>query len=473
MGHRVCGILAAGILVFSLGAAAELTPLEELGRVIFFDDNLSTPHGQACAACHAPEVGFTGPISDINAHGGVYPGAVHVRFGNRKPPAAAYNVLGPDFHYDEIEGLYVGGQFWDGRALNAVEQAKGPFLNPLEQNNPHAKQVIVKIRNSDYAVFFQEVFGWGSLMDVEAAYQHVAEAIAAYERSEEVSSFTSKYDAYLAGLASLTEAEMSGLALFEGQGNCAACHISQPGPNGEPPLFTDFTYDNLGSPKNPENPFYGMPPHFNPDGEAWIDYGLGGVLGLPEEMGKMKVPTLRNVAKVPYEGFVQCYLHNGVFKSLYEVVDFYNTRDVGSWPPPEVPENVNHDELGNLGLSEQDVDDIVAFMGTLTDGYLPEPGPRPLVLQAPNAGTGLANPFLAGGEIRFVLPEPSAVQADIFDVSGRRVRSLISGVMCPAGPNGRAWDGTGDDGMKLVSGTYFYRIEAGSHRETRRLLLLR
>ena len=473
MKRRMCWMLAMGTLAFGFVASAELTPIEELGRLIFFDDNLSTPHGQACAACHGPEAGFAGPISEINAHGAVYPGAVHVRFGNRKPPAAGYNVFAPDFHYDEIEGLYVGGQFWDGRALNAIEQAKGPFLNPLEQNNPHDKQVIVKIRNSEYAVFFQEVFGWGSLRDVEEAYQHVAEAIAAYEMSEEVSAFTSKYDAYLAGMADLTEAEMRGLALFEGQGNCAACHISQPGPNGEPPLFTDFTYDNLGTPKNPENPFYQMPPHWNPDGENWIDYGLGEVLGLPEEMGKMKVPTLRNVAQLPYPEFVQCYMHNGVFKSLHEVVDFYNTRDVGSWPPPEVPENVNHDELGNLGLTDQDVDDIVAFMGTLTDGYLPEPGRRPLAMGAPRTSARPTGAFLAGGEIRFVLSEPRVVRAGIFDVTGRQVRRLIAGEMCPAGPNARAWDGTGDNGLPLVSGTYFYRIEAGPYREARRLLLLR
>ena len=166
-------------------------------------------------------------------------------------------------------------------------------------------------------------------------------------------------------------------------------------------------------------------------------------------------------------------MHNGVFKSLHEVVDFYNTRDVGSWPPPEVPENVNHDELGNLGLTDQDVDDIVAFMGTLTDGYLPEPGRRPLAMGAPRTSARPTGAFLAGGEIRFVLSEPRVVRAGIFDVTGRQVRRLIAGEMCPAGPNARAWDGTGDNGLPLVSGTYFYRIEAGPYREARRLLLLR
>ncbi len=149
------------------------------------------------------------------------------------------------------------------------------------------------------------------------------------------------------------------MALFNGKGKCGLCHLSEPGPDGEPPLFTDFTYDNLGVPKNPANPFYGMPKKWNPDGPNWIDQGLGGFLKSAgyspdvygSELGKHKVPTLRNVDKRPSKGFVKAYGHNGFFKSLEEIVHFYNTRDVEAWPPPEVADNVNTGELGDLGLT--------------------------------------------------------------------------------------------------------------------------
>jgi cytochrome c peroxidase len=201
----------------------------------------------------------------------------------------------------------------------------------------------------------------------------LARSIAAYERSPEVNPFSSKYDAYLAGQADLTEQEAWGLELFEGKGMCSACHLSE----GTRPLFTDFTYDNLGVPKNPANPFYTMPRHWNPDGMNWIDYGLGAFLKnmgegpdvYEPELGKHKVPTLRNVDLRPYPEFVKAFGHNGFFKSLEEIVHFYNTRDVEPWPEPEVPMNVNTDELGNLGLTLNEEAAIVAFMKTLSDGY--------------------------------------------------------------------------------------------------------
>jgi cytochrome c peroxidase len=189
--------------------------------------------------------------------------------------------------------------------------------------------------------------------------------------------------------------------LFNGKGMCNACHLSEPGPNDEPPLFTDFTYDNLGVPKNPENPFYRMDTvllddnsPINPDGIDWVDPGLGGFLATrpewsdraAENMGKHKVPTLRNVDRRFGDGFPKAYAHNGYFKSLKTIVHFYNTRDVkpvcanseftsekdalaeDCWPAPEVPANVNTDELGDLGLTAEEEDAIVAFLTTLSDG---------------------------------------------------------------------------------------------------------
>jgi cytochrome c peroxidase len=366
----------------------ELSPIEELGKYLLFDTNLSTPPGQSCAACHAPEVGFSGPDSNINDTTVAYPGAVHTRFGNRKPPTAAYGGDSPVLYYDEGEGVWIGGMFWDGRATGwtlgdpLAEQAQGPFLNQLEQNNPNARHVILKIKKSEYAGLFKQVWGPGSLNwtnDVAGTYEKIARSIAAYERSAEVNPFTSKYDYYLKGMATLSAQETWGLELFNGTGKCALCHISEAGPGGEPPLFTDFTYDNLGIPKNPDNPFYTMPRRWNPDGMNWVDYGLGGFLkkagSAPDvyepELGKHKVPTLRNVDLRPYPDFIKAFGHNGYFKSLEEIVHFYNTRDIEMWPEPEVPGTINTDELGNLGLTSEEEAAIVAFMKTLSDGYIP------------------------------------------------------------------------------------------------------
>jgi cytochrome c peroxidase len=193
----------------------------------------------------------------------------------------------------------------------------------------------------------------------------MADAIAAYERTPEVSPFDSKYDYWLRGEADLSEQERRGLRIFEAEdkGTCAACHPSRPGKDGSPPLFTDFTYDNLGVPPNPENPFYLLPARLNPAGFAFVDLGLGAVVKDPAHNGKFRVPTLRNVAVTPP------YMHNGVFKTLFQVVAFYNTRDVARWPSPEVAQNVNKEELGNLRLTNQELEDIVAFLQTLTDGW--------------------------------------------------------------------------------------------------------
>jgi cytochrome c peroxidase len=370
-----------------------LTPMEQLGKHLFFDQNLSTPAGQACASCHAPETGFTGPNSAVNEATGAYPGAVHTRFGNRKPPGAAYAGDSPVLYLDEEEGIFVGGMFWDARATGwelgdpLAEQARGPFLNPLEQNTPGKHQLVLKVALSDYAHLYEVVFGplpksrqpsmasvggpSAFLKNVDEVYDNLALSIAAYERSVEVNPFTSKFDYFMAGMVELTPLEAWGMELFEGDAQCAACHPA--------PLFTDFTYDNLGLPRNLDNPFYDMPRKWNPDGGAWIDPGLGGFLATvpawahlaEENLGKHKVPTLRNIDLRPTPDFVKAFGHNGVFKSLEEIVHFYNTRDVLPWPEPEVPINVNTDELGDLGLTPEEEEAIIAFLKTLSDGFVP------------------------------------------------------------------------------------------------------
>lgn len=377
--------LALVLLTAGSGLTQTLTPLEQLGKSIFFDQNLSINHNQSCASCHAPEAGWTGPDSAVNAAEAVYEGSIPGRFGNRKPPSAAYATQSPIFHLTK-KGLFVGGNFWDGRATGeklgnpAADQAQGPFLNPVEQALDSAEEVVARVVSAAYPVTYAEVFGPYD-GDVDKAFNNIALAIAAYEASPEVNAFTSKFDFWRRGQAVLTPQEARGFALFQGKGKCAKCHPSK----GPKPLFTDFTYDNLGIPRNPDNPFYENS-EFNPDGYDWVDEGLGGFLATRADYnsyadanrGKHKVPTLRNVDKRPYSGFVKAYGHNGYFKSLEEIVHFYNTRDVPGagwngqpWPPPEVPENVNTAELGNLGLTPAEEAAIVAFLKTLSDGYQP------------------------------------------------------------------------------------------------------
>jgi len=228
--------------------------------------------------------------------------------------------------------------------------------------------------------------GTNACSDVNKAYENIARSIAAYERSGEVTQFTSKYDWYLKGQAKLTPKEAQGLALFNGKGKCAPCHLSVGLQDPKRPIFTNFTFDNPGVPKNLLNPFY-YNFAFNPQNVHWVDLGLGGFLNDPTQYGKQQVPTLRNVGKKPSPGFVKAYSHNGYFKSLDAIVHFYNTRDVlptcsdplaigddpgvNCWPAPEVSENVNRTEVGNLGLTVEEEGAIVAFLKTLSDGWSP------------------------------------------------------------------------------------------------------
>ncbi len=231
-------------------------------------------------------------------------------------------------------------------------------------------------------------------------YDNIGLSVAAYEGSKEINQFTSKYDDYLQGKAQLTDQERKGLDLFEAptKGNCATCHLVDRGPGGIAALFTDFKYHNIGVPRNPENGFYNDAPLYNPEGRNFVDPGLGHTLenaevyNLPPEYkqyadtnyGKMKTATLRNVDRRPSPDFVKAYMHDGYFKSLKSVVHFYNTRDVlpkcadpftkesdalaqNCWPVPENPANLDTTNVGHLGLTDQEENQIVAFLKTLSD----------------------------------------------------------------------------------------------------------
>ena len=365
-------LIILSMLALSGQVQAKLPPGEkirdakvELGRQIFMDNTLSEPAGQACASCHQPSQAFADPGKIVS------PGANPALFGNRNAPSISYARFIPPRHFSVKDQTWIGGQFLDGRANTLRAQAKGTFLNPLEMGNASAAAVMQKILSRPYADQFIQLYGWRVRSNDNAGLNAIADALATYEKyGNEFAQFSSKYDAYLRGEVQLTDEELRGLTVFEDEkkGNCAACHPNRPGKDNKPPLFTDFSYDNLGVPVNPSLPFFQMSAQYNPEGNNFRDQGLGKIVKRypGRELGKFKVPTLRNINRTAP------YMHNGVFTTLREVVEFYNTRDIDShWGEPEVPDNVNREELGNLKLTESEVDDLVAFLKTLDDSYSP------------------------------------------------------------------------------------------------------
>jgi cytochrome c peroxidase len=429
-------------------AATTLDPqgqMRTLGKLLLFDKRLSVRENEACSFCHMPSTGFTGPISSLNLTTVSYPGSVRARFSNRKPQSYMYAPFAPVLHYNPLQGDFVGGNFWDMRASGhrlqnpSAEQAQGPPTNPVEMGLPDAACVAYRLSQAPYRKLFETVWGGDSFLvrwpaDVEhvcatpgpppandqypvhlssedrarvdRVYDGFGLAIAAYELSPEVSPFTAKFDYVQADKERFTTEEAAGYQLFRGKARCNECH--RDGGPGEEPLFTDFTASNLGVPRNPGLQFYyeSVPDSSgyaaNPTGLEAADPGVGGFLlrlkslsgqlnpdsawmkRAPDFQGKFQVPTLRNVDMRPTPDFVKAYMHNGYFKSLKEVVHFYNTRDalprcqtgepgetVRCWPAPEDSTNLNRRELGDLKLTEQEEDAIVAFLGTLTDGYKP------------------------------------------------------------------------------------------------------
>ncbi|MBS0617230.1 MAG: c-type cytochrome [Spirochaetes bacterium] len=359
-------LIGIGVLSLLAAACEQQTPLidqqkADLGSLLFFDTMLSEPQGnQSCASCHTPSAGFAAPQGIMT--GGVAHGATPTLFGNRNPPTLAYSQFSPTpQHYDAAAGTIVGGQFLDGRAADLAAQALKPLLNPVEMGNTNSAMVLAKLQARPYVNQFTNVFGNDVFSDSTNAYAMIGQAIAEFEKQTSISKFSSKFDAYRHGRATLSAQEQYGLSLFNGKGNCASCHPSA----GEFPLFTDFTNDNLGVPKNPANPFYTQSAAVNPDGVNYIDLGIGAIVDDIEYNGKFKVPTLRNIA------LTAPYMHNGVFTTLTQVVQFYNTAcapgNPDGWAAAEYPATRNCRELGNLRLTTDEIAAIVAFLQTLTD----------------------------------------------------------------------------------------------------------
>jgi cytochrome c peroxidase len=266
-------------------APPNIVPLstgEQLGKDIFYDATLSRPAGYACATCHNPQTGFTGPSSAVNRAAGPLPGVIAGRFGRRNPQPVAYATFSPRGPYltSAEGGTYIGGTFWDGRTPDTATQARMPFLDQNEMANlpvgaypPHAggfsPRLAQTLAERPYAGLFESFFGADVFKNStdEQIYDLAAAAIAVYEASAEINPFSSKYDASTNGtppmqLYTFTPSEENGRVLFFGKAQCFECHSSakldsvRTATQGRE-TFTMYCYANLGVPRNPGNPFYG------------------------------------------------------------------------------------------------------------------------------------------------------------------------------------------------------------------------
>jgi cytochrome c peroxidase len=446
--------------------------VQTLGKLMNYDENISVLKNVACASCHMPYAGFNGPIPSVNLTMVAYPGSFHFRAGKRTAQRYTYSPWFPALQFNETQRQFFGGNFWDSRATGYLlqnpdaEQAQHPPVDTQEMGAPDTACIVFRLSQAEYRSLFEQVWGKGSL---DIKFPHATEKICStpggaavfgtdttpvklspadrvlanrafdnwgqsldfYEKSKEVSPFTSKFDAFLAKKATLTPDEMAGYNLFKGKANCNSCHTDGRGTTLTPgqtdnsnvavfnPLFTCFGSANEGLPLNPRNAFYyqttpdsfGFTP--NPLGFGYRDLGLGTFLRsgfgsapnpnsewiplAPTSDGTFQVSTARNVGMAPSQCptteapgpyFQKEFFHNGYIKSLKQLVHFYNTRDepafaypvtsghcppgtverVTCWPMPEVRNNIDM-TTGKLGLTDEEENQIVAFLQTLSDGY--------------------------------------------------------------------------------------------------------
>ena len=370
--------------------AAELT---DLGRKMFFDASLSGSGAMSCASCHDPARAFGPPNALAVQLGGPHldlPGvraAPSLRYLQATPQFAEHFFDSEDEGDESVDNGPTGGLMWDGRVDRAQDQARLPLLSPFEMANPDPATVAAELKASSYADNIRTTFGAAVFDNPAAAFDAALESLAAFEESSaDFYPYSSKYDAYLTHKATLTPQEARGLRLFEAEdkGNCASCHISERANDGEPPQFTDFGMIALGVPRNLAIPANADPKYF--------DLGLCGplrtdFLGRDEYCGLFRTPTLRNAA------LKQSFFHNGEFHTLRDAVAFYATRDAdpARWYPKDasgavqkfndLPQryqaNLNTDPPfggvpgGKPALTDAQIDDVVAFINTLTDGYTP------------------------------------------------------------------------------------------------------
>lgn len=415
-------LLAAGLNPYPIHLvrppAGPLSAMARLGKEIFYDESLSASGKMACASCHSPDHHY-GPPNDLPAMLG---GPKLDQQGMRPAPSLMYLErqqpfsVGPDNDEDENASVPVqvalavgmkhapktahntaasaqnlvptGGLFWDGRVDTLQEQAIQPLLNPVEMANASAAVVAAKLRRRPYVRVLAQLFGDGVLHNARLLVSEAMFAVARYQIEErDFHPYTSKYDYWLEGKARFSPAELRGYVLFNDpeKANCGGCHLDKPSGDGIPPVFTDTQYEALGAPRNPALAVNRDP--------AYFDLGLCGPMR--EDMrdqtqycGMFITPTLRNVATR------KVFFHNGVFRSLQQVMDFYAFRDVQPekvYPrgpdgavakyddiPVKYRDNVDVTDppfdrhLGEApAITPRDESDIIAFLNTLTDGYRP------------------------------------------------------------------------------------------------------
>jgi cytochrome c peroxidase len=385
---RAGGAAAEPFYANSFEKVPSAAAMTAVGRALFFDRSLSASGQLACATCHNPARAF-GPDNDLPVQRG---GRDTGQAGVRAVPALTYAQNIPPFteHYiddegdDSIDQGPAGGRTWDGRSQSAHDQARLPLLSPFEMANADPASVVSKVQHGAYAAQFRETFGEGVFADRARAFKGVLLALETFQQTPaEFYPYSSKYDAFLRHQVSLTAAEARGLAAFDdpAKGNCARCHPSAIRA-GAFPQFTDFGYAAVGAPRNK-----GIPANGN---ISYFDLGLCGPLRTDfsdkkEYCGLFRTPSLRNVA------LRRVFFHNGIFRRLEDVVRFYAERDSRPqrWYPraangavlkfDDLPAQYqrNLDREAPFGrnpgeqpaLRDADIDDIVAFLRTLTDGY--------------------------------------------------------------------------------------------------------
>jgi cytochrome c peroxidase len=370
-----------------------LSAREKVGEAIFFDPALSDPPGTSCASCHDPALGFSGGDESHRSASGVAQGSRPGHFARRNTPSVMYLKYVPPFHFaleddDDVDPTPFGGMSWSGRADTVADFARLPLFDSDEMNNRSEAEVADKLRAAPYASSLTKEYP-GALDTPASALKAFGDALQAFLTSDAMAPFTSKFDEYLRGKAQLTPLEMKGLRAFQNRqkGSCQHCHQMYESWNRpEGSLFTSYAFDAVGVPRNRALAANADPKHYD--------------LGLCERTqkklpssdskwcGSFRIPSLRNVAVRPR------FMHNGAFSKLRDVVAFYATRSTNPdlWYPhgaqfDDVPDayrrNVNtltlpyNRHAGDApALDDEDIDAIVAFLGTLTDAKTLADSPR-------------------------------------------------------------------------------------------------
>ncbi|MDE1181165.1 cytochrome c peroxidase [Paraburkholderia sp.] len=379
-----------------------LSNAAELGKLIFFDASLSASGRMSCASCHSPSHAY-GPPNGLAAQIG---GPDMRSQGTRAVPSLRYTLNRTPIwthaqaaslseRLSETDNAPSGGFGWDGRFNTLHDQASFPLFNPDEMANKDPAALLAKLQHTPYAARFKDVFGQNIFVDPAKAFTQAMYAVERFELEDDsFHPYSSKFDAYLDGKAQLTVQELHGKKLFDDPagGNCASCHIDQSGANGAHPLFTDFNFQSLGVPRNPELRANADPHYY--------DMGLCGPLRTDQaadktNCGLFKSPSLRNTATR------RVFFHNGRFHTLKDSLRFYVQRDTqpAKWYPrdahgkvvkfddlpPSMRVNVDttdepltRKQGERPAWTERDIDDVAAFLATLNDGYVPETKARAL-----------------------------------------------------------------------------------------------